>query len=65
MASLVKIFKKVTDGSEPDVQECIHDKICVFNSIVSILAQILEDLPFQDHKMPLIIITFYFIVFWW
>jgi len=52
MASLVKIFKKVTDGSEPDVQERIHDKIRAFNSIVSILAQILEDPPFQDHKMP-------------
>jgi len=51
MASLKKLFKRVTDG-EPDVQEHIREKIRAFNSIVSILQQIQLGPPFQDHEMP-------------
>jgi len=52
MASLKKLFKKVTDIEPVHVQEHIQDKIHAFNSIVSILAQIQQGPPFQDHEMP-------------
>jgi len=50
-AAFKKLFKQVADP-EPDVQERIHYKIRAFNSIVSILAQIQRDPPFQDAETP-------------
>lgn len=59
LQKLKKFFtKKGASDDEPDVQpqpqpRTVHDKICAFNSIMAILAQIQElRPPLKDHEVP-------------